>query len=138
MMPLWYFYGKQNVPTETYRTTPADYGAKVNAFVEQYTVGKDEAVDSRSLRLLPVAMCISAPAPGSGIRSCNWKRERIPPAYLFHGFAARVLSSAGQYQSSGYSLDMTMLQPLHPPARVNSPSFAMNTALSAITQWLVK
>jgi len=31
MMPLWYFYGKQNVPTETYRISPADYGAKVNA-----------------------------------------------------------------------------------------------------------
>ena len=38
MMPLWYFYGKQNVPTETYRTTPTDYGDKVNAFVEHMPV----------------------------------------------------------------------------------------------------
>ena len=34
MMPLWYFMGKQNVPTETYRTTPAEFAAEVNAFVQ--------------------------------------------------------------------------------------------------------
>ena len=25
MMPLWYYMGKQNVPTETYKTTPQQY-----------------------------------------------------------------------------------------------------------------
>ncbi|WP_345108519.1 hypothetical protein [Candidatus Villigracilis vicinus] len=78
MMPLWYLYGKQNVPTETYRTSPADYGEKVNAFVEQYTIGTDEATGLRCLLLppLPGVMCTSAPAPGNGIRFCNLKKER--------------------------------------------------------------
>ncbi len=65
MMPLWYFYGKQNVPTETYKTSPADYGAKVNAFVEQYTIGTDEAT----------GFPIVAPPPGSDvyIRASTWQ-----------------------------------------------------------------
>jgi len=41
MMPLWYFMGKQNVPTETHRTTPSDYGTLVNSFVEKCKVGED-------------------------------------------------------------------------------------------------
>jgi cytochrome c oxidase subunit 2 len=42
MMPLWYFFGKQNVPTETYRVTPEQYAAKVNAFVEEYKIGEED------------------------------------------------------------------------------------------------
>ncbi|HRQ22997.1 MAG TPA: hypothetical protein PLF42_06150, partial [Anaerolineales bacterium] len=42
MMPLWYFFGKQNVPTETYRVTPEQFAAKVNAFVEEYKVGEED------------------------------------------------------------------------------------------------
>jgi cytochrome c oxidase subunit 2 len=41
MMPLWYYFGKQNVPTESYRTTPAAFDAKVTAFVEKCKVGED-------------------------------------------------------------------------------------------------
>ena len=41
MMPLWYFMGKQNVPTETYRVTPSQFNETVTAFVEQYKVGED-------------------------------------------------------------------------------------------------
>lgn len=41
MMPLWYYYGKQNVPTETYRTTSTEFSAKVNAFVEKCKVGEE-------------------------------------------------------------------------------------------------
>jgi cytochrome c oxidase subunit 2 len=41
MMPLWYYMGNQNVPTETYRTTPAAYDTKVNAFVEKCKVGEE-------------------------------------------------------------------------------------------------
>lgn len=41
MMPIWYLYGKQNVPTETYRTTPADFRAVVNDFTEIYKTGED-------------------------------------------------------------------------------------------------
>ena len=28
MMPLWYYMGKQNVPAETYRTTPQQYASQ--------------------------------------------------------------------------------------------------------------
>ena len=95
MMPLWYFMGKQNVPTETYRTTPADYGAKVNAFVEQYQIGTDDATG------MPI---VSAPA-GSDLylRAMKWQwypimqlvkgetyRLHISSMDLDHGFAQPV------------------------------------------------
>jgi cytochrome c oxidase subunit 2 len=38
MMPFWHVYGKQNLSTEAYKTTPAVYGAKVQAMIDQYTV----------------------------------------------------------------------------------------------------
>ncbi|HAX71551.1 MAG TPA: hypothetical protein PK152_01310 [Anaerolineales bacterium] len=97
MMPLWYFYGKQNVPTETYRISPADYGAKVNAFVEQYTVGKDEASG------IPI---VAAP-PGSDvyIRASTWQwypilqlekgeeyRLHISSMDLQHGFSLQPVN----------------------------------------------
>ena len=45
MMPLWYYMGKQNVPTETYKTTPQQYAAKVNEFVAKYQVGEENGVE---------------------------------------------------------------------------------------------
>ena len=41
MMPLWYYFGKQNVPAESYRTSPTAFDAKVTAFVEKCKVGED-------------------------------------------------------------------------------------------------
>ncbi len=38
MMPYWHVYGKQNLSTEAYKTTPAQYGLKVQAMIDQYTV----------------------------------------------------------------------------------------------------
>ncbi|MGB5539062.1 MAG: cytochrome C oxidase subunit II [Gammaproteobacteria bacterium] len=38
MMPFWHVYGKQNLSTEAYQTTPAAFGAKVQAMIDQYTV----------------------------------------------------------------------------------------------------
>jgi cytochrome c oxidase subunit 2 len=63
MMPLWYFMGKQNVPTETYRVTREEYAAKVNAFVDQYKIGEENGV--------PVV----APPPGSDVylRASTWQ-----------------------------------------------------------------
>ena len=41
MMPYWHVYGKQNLSNEAYRTTPEQYGKKVQAMVEQYTARKE-------------------------------------------------------------------------------------------------
>ena len=38
MMPYWHVVGKQNLGTDTYKTTPAAYQAATQSFVEQYTV----------------------------------------------------------------------------------------------------
>jgi len=38
MMPYWHVYGKQNLSTEAYQTTPAQFGAKVQAMIDEYTV----------------------------------------------------------------------------------------------------
>ncbi len=38
MMPYWHVYGKQNLSTETYRTTPEMFANKAQAVVDKYTV----------------------------------------------------------------------------------------------------
>ncbi len=39
MMPYWHVYGKQNLSNEAYKTTPpAQFGSKVQAMIDQYTV----------------------------------------------------------------------------------------------------
>ena len=38
MMPYWHIYGKQNLSNEAYKTTPAQFGTKVQAMIDQYTV----------------------------------------------------------------------------------------------------
>lgn len=38
MMTGWHIWGKQNLSTETYRTTPAQFMKKTQAMVDQYTV----------------------------------------------------------------------------------------------------
>lgn len=45
MMPYWHVYGKQNLSNEAYRTTPEQYGKKVQAMVDQYTVRKETPRD---------------------------------------------------------------------------------------------
>ena len=93
MMPLWYYMGKQNVPTETYRTTPADYGAKVNTFVEQYQIGTDEATG------MPI---VSAPA-GSDIYLRAMKWQWYPVMQLVKGETYRLHISSMDL-NHGFSL----------------------------------
>ncbi len=93
MMPLWYFMGKQNVPTETYRTTPANYGAKVNAFVEQYQIGTDEATG------MPI---VSAP-PGSDLYLRAMKWQWYPIMQLVKGETYRLHISSMDL-NHGFSL----------------------------------
>lgn len=38
MMTGWHIWGKQNLSTETYRTTPTQFMAKTQAMVDKYTV----------------------------------------------------------------------------------------------------
>ncbi len=38
MMIYWHAYGKQNLSTETYKTTPDQFSAKAQAVVDKYTV----------------------------------------------------------------------------------------------------
>jgi cytochrome c oxidase subunit II len=41
MMPYWHIYGKQNLSTEAYQTTPAKFGAKVQEMIDQYQVREE-------------------------------------------------------------------------------------------------
>ena len=44
MMPYWHVYGKQNLSTEAYQTTPAKFGARVQEMVEKYQVGEEGGI----------------------------------------------------------------------------------------------
>ncbi len=91
MMPLWYFYGKQNVPTETYRVTREQFAAQVNAFVEKYKVGEENGI--------PVV----APPPGSDVylRASSW--QWYPILQLEKGQTYRLHISSMDLQH-GFSL----------------------------------
>lgn len=41
MMPLWFYFGRQNVPTETYRVEPAQFEQIVADFAAEYQVGEE-------------------------------------------------------------------------------------------------
>ena len=72
MMPYWHVYGKQNLSTEAYQTTPAKFGARVQEMVEKYKVGEEGGI--------PVVKPLAAP--------------------VFHGLAARIFTAADQRQSA--------------------------------------
>lgn len=44
MMPYWHMKGKQNPSSETYRTTPAQFLAVANKFIEDYKVGEEKGI----------------------------------------------------------------------------------------------
>lgn len=43
MMVGWHIWGKQNLSTETYKTTPEKFSAKTQAMVDKYTVRTETA-----------------------------------------------------------------------------------------------
>lgn len=91
MMPLWYFLGKQNVPTESYRVTREQYADKVNAFVAEYQIGEENSI--------PVV----APPPGSDVylRASAW--QWYPIIQLERGEKYRLHLSSMDFQH-GFSL----------------------------------
>lgn len=48
MMIYWHINGKQNIATETYKTTPEKYLAKVDAFVQARTVRVEKFTDKET------------------------------------------------------------------------------------------
>ena len=44
MMPYWHLYGKQNLSSEAYQTTPARFQARVDEMVEKYKVGEEAGI----------------------------------------------------------------------------------------------
>ena len=44
MMIYWHAVGRQNLSTETYRTTPAAFSAKTDAMIASYTVRDDNGI----------------------------------------------------------------------------------------------
>jgi cytochrome c oxidase subunit 2 len=44
MMPYWHIYGKQNLSSEAYQTTPQQYQKKVDAMVAEHQVGTEAGV----------------------------------------------------------------------------------------------
>ena len=56
MMVFWHIYGNQNLSTETYKTTPAQFMAKTQAMVDEYTV-----------RMGAQQTPVVAPPPGSDV-----------------------------------------------------------------------
>ncbi len=96
MMPLWFSIGRQNVPTVTYSTTPAEYEATVNSFVEQYQVDVLNGVP------------IVAPHPGSDVYILARQWQWYPILQLEKGEEYRLHLSSVDVQH-GFSLQPTNL-----------------------------
>jgi cytochrome c oxidase subunit II len=93
MMPYWHVYGKQNLSSETYKTTPEAYGKKVQAFAEQYKVR--EETDEK----VPVAH----PPDGADVYMLGRLWAWWPILELEKGKTYRLHLSAMDYQH-GFSL----------------------------------
>lgn len=91
MMPIWYFYGRQNVPAETTRTTPEEYQSKVDAMVAQYEIGTENGI--------PVV----APPPGSDVYFLARQWQWYPVLQLQEGETYRLHLSSLDVQH-GFSL----------------------------------
>ena len=44
MMPYWHLYGKQNLSSEAYQTTPERFQARVDEMVEKYQIGVEAGI----------------------------------------------------------------------------------------------
>lgn len=93
MMPYWHVYGKQNLSSEAYRTTPEMYTQKVQAMVDQYTVRTETG------RNMPVVR----PPAGADIYMLARLWEWYPALELEKGQTYRLHLSSVDWQH-GFSL----------------------------------
>lgn len=93
MMPYWHIYGKQNLSSEAYRTTPEMFTKKVQEMVDQYTVRKETARD----------MPVVAPPAGADIYMLGRLWEWYPVLELEKGQSYRLHLSSVDWQH-GFSL----------------------------------
>ncbi|MCR4346671.1 MAG: hypothetical protein NUV55_05655 [Sulfuricaulis sp.] len=93
MMPYWHIYGKQNLSSEAYRTTPEMYTKKVQAMVDQYTIRKETTRD----------MPVVAPPAGADIYMLGRLWEWYPALELEKGQSYRLHLSSVDWQH-GFSL----------------------------------
>ena len=93
MMPYWHIYGKQNLSSEAYRTTPEMFTKKVQAMVDQYTIRKETTRD----------MPVVAPPAGADIYMLGRLWEWYPVLELEKGQSYRLHLSSVDWQH-GFSL----------------------------------
>jgi len=93
MMPYWHVYGKQNLSSETYRTTPEMFANKTQAMVDKYKVR--EETDEK----IPVV----APPAGSDVYLIARLWAWWPMLELENGKTYRLHLTAMDYQH-GFSL----------------------------------
>jgi len=93
MMPFWHIYGKQNLSSEAYRTTPQAYMAKTQAMVDQYTIRTE--TDAQ----LPVVK----PPPGSDVYLLGRLWQWWPLLELEQGQTYRLHISSMDW-NHGFSL----------------------------------
>ncbi|GIV95971.1 MAG: cytochrome c oxidase subunit 2 [Herpetosiphonaceae bacterium] len=90
MMPIWYFLGRQNVPTTSYRVTPQQFSQLTTDFIAQYKVDEEKGI--------PVV----APPPGD-IYLIGRAWEWTPILKLKKGETYRLHLSSLDFQH-GFSL----------------------------------
>jgi cytochrome c oxidase subunit 2 len=98
MMPYWHFKGKQNSTGEAYRVTIEEFGARVDRFIESYTVATHEATG------LPIV----APPPGSDIYLAGRMWQWYPILQLREGQTYRLHISAMDLQHGFALLPLNM------------------------------
>ena len=93
MMPFWHIYGKQNLSSETYRTTPEMFSKKAQAMVDQYKVREETE------QKIPVVK----PPAGSDVYLIARLWQWWPILELEQGKTYRLHLTAMDYQH-GFSL----------------------------------
>jgi len=98
MMVGWHIYGKQNLSTETYKTTPEKFSGKAQAVVDKYTVRKEKFGDKE----LPVVH----PPEGGDVYLIGRLWDWWPIVELEKGKTYRLHLTSMDY-NHGFSLQPT-------------------------------
>ena len=92
MMPYWHVYGKQNLSSEAYQTTPELFGTRVEEMIEKYKTGEMEG-----------GMPVVAPPAGSDIYMLGRLWQWYPVLKLKKNESYRFHLSSMDWQH-GFSL----------------------------------